>query len=61
MTVRIVESCGHPVFLAGGRNERKIARAIAKVRLYGIDLYSSVRTEGRLDADKLARLVAAMA
>lgn len=58
---RIVETCGRPVFLAGGLNEHNIAEAIARVRPYGVDLCSSVRIDGRLDAGKLSRLVAAMA
>jgi phosphoribosylanthranilate isomerase len=57
---QIVETCGRPVFLAGGLNDGNIADAIAQVRPYGVDLCSSVRTDGRLDAGKLARLVAAM-
>jgi len=58
---RIARTCGRPVFLAGGLNENNIADAISQVRPYGLDLCSSVRTDGRLDADKLARLVAAIA
>ncbi len=44
-----------PVFLAGGLTDENVARAIAAVRPFGVDLCSSVRTEGRLDEDKLSR------
>lgn len=57
---RIVETCGRPVFLAGGLNAGNVADAIAQVGPYGLDLCSSVRTDGKLDAAKLARLVAAI-
>ncbi len=42
-----------PVFLAGGLHAGNVAAAIAAVQPYGIDLCSRVRTDGRLDADKL--------
>lgn len=49
-----------PVFLAGGIGPHNVAEAIRLVRPYGIDLCGAVRTEGRLDAAKLAALVTAM-
>jgi phosphoribosylanthranilate isomerase len=49
----IVERAGKPVFLAGGLNAENVASAIATVRPFGLDLCSGVRTNGRLDADKL--------
>lgn len=52
---------GTPVFLAGGIGAGNVGEAIRRVRPYGIDLCSAVRTEGRLDSAKLAALVAAMA
>jgi phosphoribosylanthranilate isomerase len=42
-----------PVFLAGGINAQNVQQAIAEVNPYGIDLCSSVRTNGKLDASKL--------
>lgn len=51
---------GTPVFLAGGIGPANVGEAIRRVRPYGIDLCSAVRTEGRLDPVKLAALVAAM-
>jgi phosphoribosylanthranilate isomerase len=49
-----------PVFLAGGIRPENVAEAVHTVRPYGIDLCTGVRTEGRLDADKLSRLVDAI-
>jgi phosphoribosylanthranilate isomerase len=49
-----------PLFLAGGLNVGNVAAAIAQVQPHGLDLCSSVRTAGRLDAAKLAAFVAAV-
>jgi phosphoribosylanthranilate isomerase len=50
---RIVESCGKPVFLAGGLNAANVREAIETVQPFGLDLCSGVRTDGRLDLAKL--------
>lgn len=50
---RIVEASPIPVFLAGGLNATNVRQAIDEVQPYGIDLCSSVRTEGKLDERKL--------
>jgi len=50
---RIVETCGKPVFLAGGLNAGNVREAIDTVRPFGLDLCSGVRTGGRLDLEKL--------
>ena len=57
---RVVEAASCPVFLAGGLNPGNVAEAIERVRPYGVDLCSGVRTDGRLDGAKLAALVAAI-
>jgi phosphoribosylanthranilate isomerase len=57
---RIVEECGVPVFLAGGLRESNVGEAIRVVRPYGVDLCSSVRTDGQLDEEKLGRFFAAV-
>lgn len=50
---RIVETCGRPVFLAGGLNADNVHEAIETVQPFGLDLCSGVRTEGELDLKKL--------
>lgn len=50
---RIRESAGVPLFLAGGLNPGNVAEAIATVQPFGLDLCSSVRTDGKLDETKL--------
>ena len=52
---RIVETCGKPVFLAGGLNADNVREAIDTVQSFGLDLCSGVRTDGRLDLLKLER------
>jgi len=42
-----------PVFLAGGLNKDNVKQAIKTVEPFGLDLCSSVRTEGKLDRQKL--------
>jgi phosphoribosylanthranilate isomerase len=55
---RIVEASPVPVFLAGGLRPENVAEAIEAVRPFGLDVCSGVRTDGRLDAEKLKRLFA---
>ncbi len=50
---RIREKVEVPVFLAGGLNADNVQDAIRTVRPYGIDLCSGVRTDGKLDVEKL--------
>ncbi|HEU5198866.1 MAG TPA: phosphoribosylanthranilate isomerase [Ktedonobacterales bacterium] len=57
---RIREQVDVPLYLAGGLNAGNVQEAIAFVRPFGLDLCSSVRTDGRLDEIKLARLFAAI-
>ena len=49
----IVEQSNVPVFLAGGLNAENVQKAIDTVGPYGVDLCSSVRTNGHLDPKKL--------
>lgn len=51
---KIVETCGKPVFLAGGLNAENVREAIDVVRPFGLDICSGVRTDGKLDRRKLA-------
>ncbi|CAN5572036.1 phosphoribosylanthranilate isomerase [soil metagenome] len=50
---RIVETCGKPVFLAGGLSAENVREAIETVQPFGLDLCSGVRTDGKLDLRKL--------
>lgn len=51
---RIRDEVPRPVYLAGGLGPANVAAAVATVQPYGLDLCSGVRTDGRLDAMKLA-------
>ena len=50
---RIVETCGIPVFLAGGLNSENVREVIETVQPFGLDVCSGVRSEGALDLNKL--------
>ncbi len=56
---RIVETCGKPVFLAGGLNADNVREAIDLVQPYALDICSGVRTDGHLDPRKLDKFFAA--
>lgn len=49
----LVDSVGVPVFLAGGLNPSNVGDAIRRVRPFGVDVCSGVRTNGKLDHAKL--------
>tara|TARA_R110001583_G_scaffold61034_2_gene180885 strand:+ start:25573 stop:26229 length:657 start_codon:yes stop_codon:yes gene_type:complete len=49
----IVKNVKIPVYLAGGLNPNNAFQAIKKVKPYGLDLCSGVRTNGNLDSAKL--------
>lgn len=44
-----------PVFLAGGLNFNNVEEAIRTVRPFGVDVCSGLRTNGKLDKDKLKK------
>lgn len=50
---KIRESINIPLFLAGGINAGNVRQAINEVQPFGLDLCSSVRTNGKLDEQKL--------
>jgi phosphoribosylanthranilate isomerase len=56
----IVRESPVPVFLAGGLRAHNVTEAIREVQPFGLDLCSSVRTEGKLDETKLAAFFAAV-
>lgn len=53
----IVRAVNVPVFLAGGLNASNVANAIRKVKPYGVDICSGVRTDGKLDSTRLAAFI----
>lgn len=50
---KIRDSVGVPIFLAGGLTKENVREAIDTVQPFGVDLCSSVRTNGKLDERKL--------
>ena len=58
---RIRDEVCLPLFLAGGLNPGNVGEAVAAVQPWGLDLCSSVRSEGRLDAEKLNAFFSALA
>lgn len=59
VSAALVRSVQVPVFLAGGLREENVRDAVRAVQPFGLDLCSGVRTNGRLDSQKLERFVAA--
>jgi phosphoribosylanthranilate isomerase len=60
VSAEFVRRSPHPIFLAGGLSPGNVGEAIRRVRPFGVDLCSGVRTEGRLDLDKLSAFVEAV-
>ena len=54
---KIVEQVKIPVFLAGGINAGNVKAALDEVQPFGLDLCSSVRTNGVLDPQKLENFI----
>ncbi len=57
---KIRESIPIPLFLAGGIKAENVKEAIDIVKPFGLDLCSSVRTNGQLDPEKLEAFFAAI-
>ena len=55
---QIREGSKCPVFLAGGFNPGNVRQAIIEVNPFAIDVCSGVRTNGKLDREKLGRFFA---
>jgi phosphoribosylanthranilate isomerase len=53
----LVKAVKVPVFLAGGLNESNVSKAIDLVQPFAVDVCSGVRTEGKLDPQKLGAFV----
>jgi len=56
---RIRETCGRPLFLAGGLKAENVRDAIDQVQPFGLDICSGVRQDGKLDAVRLRAFFAA--
>ncbi len=54
---RIREAVPIPVFLAGGLTPANVKQAIDRVSPFGVDVCRGVRTEGRLDPEKVEQFV----
>lgn len=61
MSAAIRAAVDVPVWLAGGLRADNVAEAVRRVGPFGLDVCSGVRTEGRLDEQKLEALVRAAA
>lgn len=51
---KIREAVDIPLFLAGGIKAENVREAVEQVRPFGVDMCSGVRTDGRLDSNKVA-------
>lgn len=60
VSAEFVQRSPLPVFLAGGLNSGNVAEAIRRVRPFGLDLCTGVRTNGALDAGKLRTFMEAV-
>lgn len=54
---RIREKVSVPVFLAGGLTANNVAEAVRHVQPFGVDVCTGIRTNGKLDENKLAAFV----
>ena len=57
---RIRDAVQVPVYLAGGLNPLNVSKAIGQVQPFGVDVCSGLRTDGRLDAEKLEQFMHAV-
>lgn len=60
ISAEFVKASPLPVFLAGGLSAENVAPAINQVQPFGVDLCTGIRTDGRLDRNKLLNFMAAV-
>ena len=60
VSAEFVRRSPHPVFLAGGLSAANVGEAMKTVGPFGLDVCSGVRTDGRLDRDKLEAFIDAV-
>jgi phosphoribosylanthranilate isomerase len=60
VSAQIREAVDIPVFLAGGLNPENVSKAIEQVRPFGVDVCTGVRTDGKLDRQKLSAFMSAI-
>lgn len=60
ISAALVGALSKPVFLAGGLHAGNVAAAIEKVKPFGVDICSGVRTNGKLDESKLRAFISAV-
>ncbi len=60
LDAEIVQNVQVPVFLAGGLTAANVGQAIATVQPFGVDVCSGVRTDDKLDPEKLRNFMAAV-
>ncbi|MGF2038544.1 MAG: phosphoribosylanthranilate isomerase [Nostoc sp. CmiVER01] len=53
LSAQIREQVNVPIFLAGGLKSENVAIAVKQVAPFGLDLCSAVRSNGKLDENKL--------
>lgn len=53
LSLKIRKAIDKPLFLAGGLTPDNVQQAIKRIKPYGLDLCSGVRTNGKLDEKKL--------
>jgi phosphoribosylanthranilate isomerase len=56
----LIKAVDVPVFLAGGLNSGNVREAIATAQPFGVDICSGVRTNGKLDVQKLEAFISAV-
>ena len=57
---RIREQVDIPIFLAGGLNADNVHEAVQEVGPFGLDICTGVRSQGKLDEQKLRALFASL-